>query len=207
MQERKLTFSTANGIVTSGFDNGDPAPDINEDTDEFSCLHGKVYFGPPMDDTNWNTENYDYIFTAYQVYQTPDGRVYLDGHGNSYGGDGGIGATSTETSTVTVNGKPSSRTIKVGFKIEGVERLTQASVTWFGEDNAALSVRALAPEELGENPELSRPAGAVWALVEEMENGDWDLTLFTCAWGGRSRVAVRCIRSIKDSAVERDAAN
>ncbi len=168
MLERKLTFSTENGIVTSGFDNGDSAPDPDEDADEFRYFHGKVYFGPPVDDTNWNTENYDYAFTAYQVYQTPDGRVYLDGHGNSYGGAGGIGATSTETSTVTVNGKPSSRTIKVGFTIEDVERLTQASVTWFGEDNTPLSARALAPEELEENPELSRPAGAVWALVEEM---------------------------------------
>ncbi len=28
--------------------------------------------------------------------------------------------------------------------------------------------------------------------VEEMTNGDWDLTLFTCTVGGQSRVAVRC---------------
>lgn len=28
--------------------------------------------------------------------------------------------------------------------------------------------------------------------VEEMETGDWDLTLFTCTVGGRSRVTVRC---------------
>lgn len=28
--------------------------------------------------------------------------------------------------------------------------------------------------------------------VEEMEAGDWDLTLFTCTTGGKSRVAVRC---------------
>jgi len=30
--------------------------------------------------------------------------------------------------------------------------------------------------------------------VEEMEVGDWDLTLFTCTIGGRSRVTVRCIQ-------------
>lgn len=30
--------------------------------------------------------------------------------------------------------------------------------------------------------------------VEEMTEGDWDLTLFTCTYGGRSRVAVRCDR-------------
>jgi sortase A len=28
--------------------------------------------------------------------------------------------------------------------------------------------------------------------VEEMESGDWDLTLFTCTVGGKSRVTVRC---------------
>jgi len=28
--------------------------------------------------------------------------------------------------------------------------------------------------------------------IEEMESGDWDLTLFTCTKGGRARVAVRC---------------
>lgn len=31
--------------------------------------------------------------------------------------------------------------------------------------------------------------------VEEMEEGDWDLTLFTCTTGGRQRVTVRCIRT------------
>lgn len=29
--------------------------------------------------------------------------------------------------------------------------------------------------------------------VESMESGDWDLTLFTCTYGGQSRVAVRCL--------------
>lgn len=31
--------------------------------------------------------------------------------------------------------------------------------------------------------------------VEKMEEGDWDLTLFTCTVGGRQRVTVRCIRT------------
>lgn len=31
--------------------------------------------------------------------------------------------------------------------------------------------------------------------IEAMELGDWDLTLFTCTYGGRSRVTVRCKRS------------
>lgn len=32
------------------------------------------------------------------------------------------------------------------------------------------------------------------AAVEEMKNGDWDLTLFTCTIRGRNRVTVRCER-------------
>ena len=32
------------------------------------------------------------------------------------------------------------------------------------------------------------------AAMEELEAGEWDLTLFTCTVGGRSRVAVRCAR-------------
>ena len=31
--------------------------------------------------------------------------------------------------------------------------------------------------------------------VDEMESGDWDLTLFTCTVGGKSRVTVRCERT------------
>jgi sortase A len=30
--------------------------------------------------------------------------------------------------------------------------------------------------------------------VEEMISGDWDLTLFTCTYGGQSREAIRCVR-------------
>lgn len=28
--------------------------------------------------------------------------------------------------------------------------------------------------------------------VEEMRSGEWDLTLYTCTYGGRTRIAVRC---------------
>lgn len=28
--------------------------------------------------------------------------------------------------------------------------------------------------------------------IEEMETGDWDLTLFTCTYGGKMRLAIRC---------------
>lgn len=34
------------------------------------------------------------------------------------------------------------------------------------------------------------------AAVEEMEAGDWDLTLFTCTVGGKARVTVRCEKDL-----------
>lgn len=30
--------------------------------------------------------------------------------------------------------------------------------------------------------------------VEEMKSGEWDMTLFTCTYGGRTRVTVRCVQ-------------
>lgn len=37
--------------------------------------------------------------------------------------------------------------------------------------------------------------------VEELQAGDWDLTLFTCTLGGQNRLIVRCIDSRKYSTV------
>lgn len=30
--------------------------------------------------------------------------------------------------------------------------------------------------------------------IQGMEEGEWDLTLFTCSYGGQDRIAVRCVR-------------
>jgi len=181
MRELTLTFSTEEGTVKAGFDNGASAPDPDKDADEFYYLHGKIYIGSPLDDGSRKPEHSHYIYSVYRVYQTPDGRVYLTDSHNGYGGSGGIGVSNIETYTVTSNnGKPSSRTINVGFNLEWVERLTQVSVTWFGRDNAPLSTRALTPEEIGEGLELPRPAGAVWALVEEVRaDGATDRAIHT----------------------------
>ena len=38
--------------------------------------------------------------------------------------------------------------------------------------------------------------------IEEMTSGDFDLTLFTCTYGGQSRVTVRCERAERDGGAE-----
>ena len=73
--------------------------------DEEESISGTVYFGPPLDDRNWNTNEFDYCWTAYQVYQMEDGTVYLDGSGNSYGGMGGFTTKVTDTQTKTADGE------------------------------------------------------------------------------------------------------
>ena len=50
------------------------------------------------------------------------------------------------------------------------------------------------------NCENRRPFGVMpdGTAVEEMEAGEWDLTLFTCTPDSRSRVTVRCVRTQED---------
>jgi sortase A len=36
--------------------------------------------------------------------------------------------------------------------------------------------------------------------IEEMKSGEYDLTLFTCTYGGKTRVTVRCMRTDRDKA-------
>ncbi|MCI9663442.1 MAG: sortase [Lachnospiraceae bacterium] len=43
--------------------------------------------------------------------------------------------------------------------------------------------------------EITRLEGTA---VEEMEAGEWDLTLFTCTLDSRSRITVRCVRTQED---------
>lgn len=55
------------------------------------------------------------------------------------------------------------------------------SVLFTDADGNVLEYRVVSVEEL-------RPMA-----VEEMKTGDWDLSLFTCTIGGRTRVTVRCM--------------
>lgn len=133
-------------------------------------ISGTVYFGPPLDDTNWNTEYYDYGWRAYRVYQMDDGTVYLDGSGNSYGGVGGFGFSTKETYTETVDGEEKTTSFEVSVNVESVERVREISVTWFDGDNRQVAQRTIPMEDVGEyGLTLERPQGAVWALVAETD--------------------------------------
>jgi len=102
------------------------------------ALDGTVYFGSPLDDSNWNTENFDYIWTAYRVYQMEDGTIYLDGSGNSYGGVGGFSISEKSERTITVNGKSATETAEINVKFESVPRLENVSIQQYDADGLLL---------------------------------------------------------------------
>lgn len=47
--------------------------------------------------------------------------------------------------------------------------------------------------------EVSRTEILARDAVEEMEAGDWDLTLFTCTYGGQTRFTLRCTRILVEN--------
>ena len=69
---------------------------------------GLIWWGPPLDaaaDFDPDASPHG-IWHGYNVYETSDGQVYLDGTGNSYGGAGsGMGFSSDAAYTYTENGE------------------------------------------------------------------------------------------------------
>lgn len=161
-------------------------------TDEEDYVRGTVYFGPPLDDRHWNTEDFDYCWTAYRVYQMADGTVYLDGSGNSYGGVGGFTVSEREEYAATVNGKTETKAFEAEFTIESVERVTAVSVKWFDREDRILKERTLNPEEIGDGLSLESPQGAAWVLVGETDrNGRTKRSAYTL--GGAEVAAHRLV--------------
>ena len=111
-------------------------------------------------------EDYDYILTAYRVFQMEDGTVYLDGTGNSYGGAGFTINERTEHTT-TINGVSTKHVLEIEFSLKDAARLEQVEITWFGEEDESLLREQLPLEELEGEYKLTPPAGAAWAMIRE----------------------------------------
>lgn len=113
-------------------------------------------------------EDYDYILTAYRVFQMKDGTVYLDGTGNSYSG---AGFTINERAeyTTEVNGKVEKQVLDIEFSLKDAERLERVDVTWFGEEDEILAQEQLPLEELTGEYNLAPPKGAAWAMIRQTD--------------------------------------
>ena len=118
--------------------------------DQETSISGTVYFGPPLDDRNWNTEDYDYCWTAYRVYQMEDGTVYLTGSGNSYGGVGGFTVSEKTQWTTTENGKTAVSSFEVTFSVTSIPRLEQVAIRQYDQNDQLLRTDLLTSDQAGD---------------------------------------------------------
>ena len=136
-------------------------------------LSGTVYFGPPLDDRNWNTENFDYCWTAYRVYQMEDGTVYLDGSGNSYGGVGGFSFSEKSEYTTTVNGESTTESLEISVTINSIPRLETVTIQQYDNHDQLLRTDTItdaqAKAQNGETLELLLEANTAYAIVAETD--------------------------------------
>ena len=97
----------AMGIV-SNMGPGEEGPQYKY-TDEgiTETASGTVYFGPPPGVTDWDELTSGIIWRYYNVYQTQEGRIYLNGHGDSV--NGAVSKTQTETRKTSLAARPSRR--------------------------------------------------------------------------------------------------
>ena len=129
---------------------------------------GVIWWGPPLDaaaDFDPDASPHS-IWHGYNVYETSDGQVYLDGTGNSYGGAGsGMGFSSDATYTYTENGEIRKDSISVSVSVKYTPRLTALRVVEFDGDNSVVKTTALPLTE--ELPLLTLEEDTAFLVVEE----------------------------------------
>ena len=133
-------------------------------------VSGVIYMGPPLGASeDWLEEPMEIVWRAYRVWETADGRVYLDGSGNSYStGATGISSSMWEDHSFTYqeNGetvKTDTITVKVTFQT--VPRPERLSVYQYDENSALLGTEEIA---LGEElQKFTCLPGTAWVVVEE----------------------------------------
>jgi len=128
---------------------------------------GVLYIGPPEGaPADWSTNDTPGVWHAYKVYQSADGRAYLNGSGDSFQG-GPMGITLSEEQSTSVNGETKKNRISVKVEVEQVPRLERLIVRQYGEDGTLLESVDV---PLSDEPEpVSWLGEAAWAVVEERD--------------------------------------
>ena len=137
----------------------------DRDEGSFITLSGTVYCGPPLGVTDWAPYGHDTVWTFYLVYQTGDGRVYIDGDGDSINGP--MTHSMTETRTIEKNGETvREETLTVTAAVEAIPRLERLVVTQFDGNNAVLRSEEMSLQS--DRTEVRCLAETAWILVEEI---------------------------------------
>ena len=81
----------------------------------------------------------DFCWTAYEVYQKADGSVYLNGHGNSYAGDGDFSFNQTRSETEKTNGAVSQQlTVVLSVDAQMIPRPDAVAIQQYSQDQQLL---------------------------------------------------------------------
>lgn len=163
--------------IASNMAPGEENPQISY-TDEgvSETASGTIYYGPPLGVTDWDAYENRGVWTAYRVFQTAEGRLYLDGSGNSYSG-GGSSFTETRSYTYAKNGETVKEdTVTVSVSLQAISRLEKLIVTQFDENNAVLQSDDLNLQN--DRPELRCLPETAWVLVEEVSAEGTERTVY-----------------------------
>ena len=179
-----LDETTEAGHCTRVVSNMGPYEDgfhiTERDEGSFITLSGAVYFGPPPGVADWDPYSDDTIWTFYRVYQTEDGRIYIDGGGNSTNGP--MSHTRTEERTVMENGETTQEeTLSVTAALEAVPRLERLVLTQFDGNNAVLQTEDLSLQS--ERTQVRCLAETAWVLVEEISADGTQRTVYNVPEG------------------------
>ena len=141
------------------------------DQGEEETISGTVYFRAGEEER---------FVTLYRVYQTEDGRLYLDGSGNSYGGAGGMTVTEHWQQSVTENGETHSTSFSVEVSLQAVQPLQTVTVTQYGGSDEPLAACVLDGSRAEES--ISLLPQTQWVLVAERdEDGGVKRTVYDLA--------------------------
>lgn len=151
----------------------------NSDQGTAETASGVIWWGPPLDAaSDWDSYENAGIWHAYNVYETADGQVYLDGSGNSYSGGGsGMGFSSDATYTYTENGESRTDSVSVSVSVKYAPRLTALRVVEFAGDNSVVNTTDLPLTE--DLPALVPTADTAFLIVEEESREGVKRTLYS----------------------------
>lgn len=141
---------------------------------------GTLYYTAPIHDPIWAEGNQ--IWAAYQVWQEPDGTVYVEDGGNSYSGTLDYSITKTVTYREAANGQATQEnTLKLTINFRYISRLTEVTVEQFTADNQQVTSQTLSAQEMLEGQgalDLTWEPDAAYALVlEQYADGTVQRTL------------------------------
>lgn len=141
---------------------------------------GTLYYTAPLNDSTWTEDNQ--VWTAYQVWQEPDGTVYLADSGNSVSGTVDCSMTKTVTYRENANGQSTQENmLDLTINFRYISRLTEVTVEQFTADNQRVTSQPLSAQEMLEGEGtlalIWEPDAAYAIVLEQYADGTVQRTL------------------------------